>query len=124
MTDKTIVIGGQTVEIKPIPLGRLKKLIPAFNRVGEGFASGSVNAALIGDCIVIIAAATGKTEEEVEQMPMSFDEMPDVLEAIADVAGLKPAEPQPGEARPSSTLTSGTESTQTSSLAPAGPGDT
>lgn len=125
MTDKTIVIGGQTVEIKPIPLGRLKKLVPAFKRIGAALASGSVEEWVMSDCIEIIAAATNTSVEQVEAMPMRFDELSSILEAVAEVAGLQPAGgAQPGEALPSSTTTSGTESTEASSPAQAGPGDT
>jgi hypothetical protein len=112
MTEKTIVIGGQTVAVKPIPLGVLRKVVPAFNRVGVTFASGAVDEAVISDCVFIIAAGIGKPVEEVEQMPMGFDELPAALEVIAEVAGLKPAGEQPGEPAPSSTTASGTESTQ------------
>lgn len=112
MTDKTIVIGGQTVAVKPIPLGMLRKVVPAFNRVGSAFAKGAMDESIIGDCVVIIAAGIGKPVEEVEQMPMGFDEIPLALEVIAEVAGLKPAEAQPGEPVPSSTTAPGTGSTQ------------
>jgi len=112
MTEKTIVIGGQAVAVKPMPLGTLRKVLPAFNRVGAAFKQGAVDEAVFDDCVTIIAAGIGKSAEEVEQMPMSFDELPRVLEVIAGVAGLKPAEAQPGEPAPSSTTASGTESTQ------------
>lgn len=108
MTDKTIVIGGQKIAVKPIPLGLLRKVVPAFNRVGAAFAAGAVGEDVIGDCVVIIAAGIGKAPEEVEQMPMGFDELPQALEVIAEVAGLKPSEAQPGELGPSSTTASGT----------------
>lgn len=112
MTEKTIVIGGQKIAVKPIPLGLLRKVVPAFNRVGAAFASGAVDERVIEDCEVIISAGIGKPVEEVTQMPMGFDELPRALEVIAEVAGLKPAEAQPGEPVPSSTTASGTESTQ------------
>lgn len=112
MTEKTIVIGGQPVAVKPIPLGLLRKVVPAFNRVGAAFAAGAIDEQVIEDCEVIIAAGIGKPIHDVAEMPMGFDELPRALEVIAEVAGLKPAGETPGEPAPSSTTASGTESTQ------------
>lgn len=125
MTEKTIVIGGQAVGIRPIPLGRLKKLVPAFKRIGAALSSGSVEEWVMSDCIEIIAAAMNVSVEQVEAMPMRFDELSSILESVAEVAGLQPASGvQSGEVLPSSTMTSGTESTEASSPAQVGPGDT
>lgn len=112
MNEKTIVIGGQTVEIKPMPLGVLRKVLPAFNRVGIAFRTGQVDEHVIDECVLIIAAGIGKPIGEVELMYMGFDEIPAALEAIGELAGLKPAGEQPGEPAPSSTTASGTNSTQ------------
>lgn len=98
MTTRTVTIGGSTFEVAPFSLGRLRKLIPLFNRVAVAFGSGMVDDAAFGELLEILGLAIGRTPAELEEMPATMAELMKAFETIADVAGLKPVEGDPGNA--------------------------
>lgn len=101
MTDPTIKLGAVELPIAPIPLGRLRKLMPAFNRAGRAFVSGQVDDAQLDDVFEIISTATGKPAAELEEIPGTFGDLMRAVDTIAEVAGLRPKkESSPGEALP------------------------
>jgi len=85
----TIILGEQTIEVAPIPLGRLKKLLPAFNRAGLAFKSGRLDEVVFDDIVLVLSAGTGKSIEEVEAMPATIEQLSVALEVVAKVAGLE-----------------------------------
>jgi hypothetical protein len=98
MTTRSVTIGGASFEVAPFSLGRLRKLIPLFNRVAVAFGNGSVDDASFGELLEILGLAIGKTPAELEEMPATMAELMKAFETIAEVAGLKPAEGEPGNA--------------------------
>lgn len=96
MSARTITLGGQLFEVAPIPLGRLRVLVPAFNRAAIALAGGAIDADAMQDVVSCIAAGVGLTVEQVEALPGQFTEMIDALSVIADVAGLTPSEKPSG----------------------------
>lgn len=100
MPNATITLGTQTIDVAPIPLGRLRKLIPAFNRAGRAFAAGQVEEEQLDDVFTVISAGTGKPVSELEDMPGTYSQLMQALDVVATVAGLKPEGPTQGEAVP------------------------
>ncbi len=114
---QTIVLGGQSFEIDAIPLGRLRKLLPALSRASVAFSAGALTETQFDDVADVLAAVLGKTIEEVEAMPMDLNEIAKAMEVAAKVSGLVAKAVDTGEAlpegSPASTLTPSTPSTPT-----------
>lgn len=108
-----ITLGGQRIEIAPIPLGKLRKLIPAFAKAGFALAAGTADEAAFDDIMQILSMGTGKSAEELEAMPATFPEIIEAVGVIAGVCGLAPKEGDPGNAV-AGTDSTGTTSTPTS----------
>jgi hypothetical protein len=122
MSEKTITLGGQPFTITALPLGKLRKVIPAISHVSVAMsrvsADSMLDEAVFSSVAVALSVCLGKTLDEVEAMPMSLDEIIQAVTAIAEVCGLaaKPAasgEAQPGTSGTSLALTS-TPSTDSS----------
>jgi hypothetical protein len=109
----TITLNGTTIEVRPIPLGRLRVLIPAFNRAGLAFAAGALDEKAIDDTIQCIAAGCGLSVEQVEGMSCTMPELIAALEVIAEVAGIKPKEEEATRGNLGATGSTGTTSTPT-----------
>lgn len=86
--NKAIVLGGQSFEIGAIPLGRLRKLLPALSRASIAFHSGAIQEAQFDDVADVLAAVLGKTVEEVEALPMTLPEIAEAMAVAAEVSGL------------------------------------
>lgn len=99
MDDPKITLGGKAYPVNPIPLGRLKKLVPAFARAGQAFARGEVTDAAMDDMVTVISAGIGIEVAKVEEIPATMDELKNALPVISEVAGLKPPEAPEGNAR-------------------------
>jgi len=84
----TITLGEQTIEVAPIPLGRLKKLLPAFNRAGVAFKNGRLDEVVFDDIVLVLSAGTGLAVPEVEALPATIEQLSVALEVVAKVAGL------------------------------------
>lgn len=85
----TILLGEQTIEVAPIPLGRLKKLLPAFNRAGLAFKNGRLDEVVFDDIVLVLSAGTGLSVAEVEELPATMEQLSAALEVVAKVAGLE-----------------------------------
>ena len=116
MLDRTITLGDKELPIAALPLGKLRKLVPAFNRAARAFALGGVDESSLDDVFVILASGTGIPVAELEGMPGTYVQLMHAVEVIAEVCGLKPEEePASGEALPgmaSPASIPGTPSTQ------------
>lgn len=108
-----ITLGGTTVEVRPIPLGRLRVLLPAFNRAAIAFAAGTLDERAIDDTIQCIAAGCGLSVEQVDAMACTMPELISALEVIAEVAGIKPKNEDADRGNPVATGSTGTTSTPT-----------
>lgn len=108
MASAVITLGAAQLPVNPLPLGKLRKLIPMFQQVGRAFALGSVSEEDITGVIQIISLATGMPEAELEAMPGTYLQMMQAVEVVAEVSGLRPAgegatpgeAPRPGTASP------------------------
>jgi len=89
MNENTITLGTQTIEVAPIPLGRLKKLLPAFTRAGMAFKIGRLDEVVFDDIVLVLSAGTGMSVEEVELLPATMEQLSAALEVVAKVAGLE-----------------------------------
>ena len=95
-----ITLGGVEHTVSPIPLGRLKIVLPALNRAARVFESGIITESALSDVAIVIANAIGLSQEEVEGMAVDMPEIIQALDVIAQVSGLKPREPELGEPSP------------------------
>lgn len=98
---RTITLGATALPVAPLPLGQLRKFVPAFTRVGRAFALGNVEEAAFDDLFAILSLSTGRAVAELEAMPGTYVQLMAAVDVIADVCGLKPKEATPsGEALP------------------------
>lgn len=101
---ETVILGGQTFTVTPRPLGKLKVLLPALNRATQAlFSGGMLTEGAMADVAMALAATLDKSVEEVEAMPMTFDEIGAALAVAARVSGLAEKDGAPGEAPPGET---------------------
>lgn len=101
---ETIILGGQSFAVTPRPLGKLKVLLPALNRATQAlFSGGILTEAAMADVAMALAATLDKSVEEVEALPMNFEEIGAALAVAARVSGLSDKGAEPGEARPGET---------------------
>lgn len=114
MQPKTITLGDQQFEVAPIPMGRLKKLVPAFNRAGRAFVAQVVDEVVFDDILAVLSAGTGKPIAELEAVAATMPQMTAAVAVVAEVAGLGAASAQSGEGQPAplpAPATPGTPST-------------
>lgn len=101
---ETIILGGQSFAVTPRPLGKLKVLLPALNRATQAMFSGSaLTEEAFADVAKALAATLDKSVEEVEALPMTFEEIGAALAVAAQVSGLTGKDGAQGEARPGET---------------------
>ena len=130
MQERKITLGTVDIPVPPIPLGRVRKLPIVCNRIYKAFALGLMDDAVSDDIMQVLVLGTGKTVQELDAMPATFEQLQGAVEVITDVAGLKKkasgkAVPEGEALPPAETLTAGgTTSMPTSSPAPAGLGTT
>lgn len=118
MSTTTIKLGNEQFEVKPLPLGRLKKVLPAVSAVSIALASISASSILdeatFDHVAVALSAALDKPVAEIEAMPMDVEQIVEAITAIAQVCGLAakgalaPGEAMPG-ATPATTSTPSTD---------------
>ena len=115
---QTITLGGVSHEVAALPLGRLRKLLPALSRASVAFNSGLMAERQFDDVAEVLAAVLGKPVEEIEQMAMTMPEISEAMVMAAQISGLVEkgvdalGEAKPGAA-PDQTLTPSTSSTPT-----------
>lgn len=123
MSTTTIKLGNEQFEVKPLPLGRLKKVLPAVSAVSIALVSAGsmrgLDEATFDQAAFALSVALDKPLEEIEAMPMQVDQLVDAIMEIASVCGLVGRqEPIPGEAlpgqSPATTSTPSTDSLPTS----------
>ena len=96
MSPVTIRLAGAPVEIRPLSFGSLRRILP---RVAEGVAWYNLRLrdfpafvagadAGLAIAVTMIAAATGRTEADVEEIPATLMEGADAILAIADLSGV------------------------------------
>lgn len=105
MSDHHITLGGQKYEVKPPPLGVMKKLTPAVMDFSRAAAQlGSVHNLTEQDfdkAILAVSLGLGKTVQDVEALPgVVLPELIDAVQVLAEVAGLVQRGEQPGEQKP------------------------
>lgn len=89
MTIYTISLADQDFEVPPIPLGRVKLLIPAINRVANGFAQTEIQQQAFDDAILCISIALQKPINEIEALPASFPQLISAIQTITQALGLE-----------------------------------
>lgn len=115
---QTIKLGGVSHDVAALPLGRLRKLLPALSRASVAFSSGALTERQFDDVAEVLSAILGKTIEEVEAIPMDLNEITAAMSVAAEISGLVEkgvdtlGEATPGAA-PDQTLTPSTSSTPT-----------
>lgn len=101
---ETIILGGEKFTVTPRPLGKLKVLLPALNRATQAMFSGAaLTEEAFGDVALALAATLDKSVQEVEALPMTFEEIGAALAVAARVSGLTGKDGEPGEAQPGET---------------------
>lgn len=126
---RTITLGEKSIALMPIPLGRVRKLPVVCSRLYRSFALGLMDDAASDDILKVLSLGTGLTEAELDAIPATFPQLREAVDAIMDVAGLKPVAAggaSSGEVLSPATTQSagGMTSTPTSSPVPDGPGTT
>lgn len=123
MTEKTITLGDQQYTIAALPLGKLKKVLPAVSSVAIAMSKAQAVGELEEDAFesiaVAISVSIGKTVQEVEAMVIQPSQLIDAVLAISEVCGLVGKQgPQAGETVPgggsATTQTPSTDSLPTS----------
>lgn len=92
MTTKTITLGNQQFTIQALPLGKLKKVLPAVSSVAVAMSKAQAVGELEEDAFdaiaVALAASLDKTVEEVEAMVVEPAQLIEAVLAISEVCGL------------------------------------
>lgn len=123
MTDKTITLGDQQYTIAALPLGKLKKVLPAVTQVAVAMnkvrSIGHMDESAMDSMTVAIATSIGKTVDELDAMVIQPEQLIDAVLAISEVCGLVAKQgPQEGETVPgggsATTQTPSTDSLPTS----------
>jgi hypothetical protein len=97
---KTITFGGREFEVKPLPWGRLRRVMGAINRVGMAAAVGLFDDSALDDMSSVLCEGFDLKPEELEAMPTNLEEAQAAFEAIVQVSGLEQVmEKALGEAR-------------------------
>ena len=116
-TEPVITLGERTFPVRPLPLGKLRRLMPAFNRAAQAFAADKADDAAFDDVFAILSEAIEVPAAEIEAMPGTWAQLVNAISLVAEVSGLKRTEgegaPDAGEARPGTSPASipGTPST-------------
>lgn len=89
MSTHPYTLGGVPHQAEALPLGKLRVVLPALQRVLRDFAVGAVTESSMDDVARVLAAATSHTEAELAAMPIHVHEIPVAIEAIARASGLE-----------------------------------
>jgi hypothetical protein len=103
-----IVLAGQDFDVPDLPFGKVRLVMAKFKSM-SGREIGSDES--MGDAVTILATIIGKTDEEINAMPIKMNEVMVALEQIPGICGMERV--KPGEAPVAATTTSGTDSTAT-----------
>ncbi|MDA8230345.1 MAG: hypothetical protein M0006_03310 [Magnetospirillum sp.] len=81
----TVILGGHSHAVSPLPFGRLRVIGERWDDVWMGNITAPRN---FDAAVAVYAAALGKTEEEILQIPATFAEILAGLTVIGRVSGL------------------------------------
>lgn len=95
-----VMLGGQSYEVLPLPLGRLKVAIPAFGRAGVALSVGRMDDATLSDIALILSAGLNRPIDEIEQIPATLPELAAAIQVVAEVSGLVERKAAQGEGMP------------------------
>lgn len=124
MKPQHIILGGKEIPVQELNFAQLKRLLPAINRVSRAMAIDVLDDSAMDDMALVLYAATGIDQAEIDAMPIKGNELVPAFVTIVNLAGLGPKEgTHQGEALVASDGT-GTNSMLTSPPVSAGPGET
>ena len=96
----TIGLGGRRFEVRILKLGQLRHVLDALDGLAGKSGGGLIEAAAQVVAAGLQPAHPGLTGEAVLDLEASIEELNEAVAAILRIAGLQPAEPAMGEARP------------------------
>lgn len=102
-TPHIITLGAAQLPVAALPLGKLRKVLPAFNRIGAAFAAGMVTETVLDEVFTLLALATGLPVAQLEEMPGTYPQLLAAVATVADVCGLQPRETPAGNVVPGMT---------------------
>jgi hypothetical protein len=117
----TIALGGRRFEIRPLRLGQLRHLLDALEAMGGKSGGDLIEAAARVVAAGLAPAHPETTADMVLDLEAGVDDLNAAVTAILRVAGLRPKEPDPGEAQPVASLRSLHEGSSPTSSAPSPP---
>ena len=93
----TITLAGHALPVKELTFGCLRRLLPAINRVARAMSIGHLNEAIMDDMGIVLCAATGMPQVELDAMPIRGGEIAPAFTAITIFAGLGPVWDAPAD---------------------------
>jgi hypothetical protein len=98
MSENTIILGGKSYPIAPLTLGAMRRVAPAFTRIGIDTPDGMAAQISVMQAAMAAADAT-VTLETVDGIPgVTFAEMKAAMDAIGAMMGLGQKDAPTGEA--------------------------
>ncbi len=88
MPDNIIKLGSRDIEIKRVPLGRVKKIVAAVHRANVAVVTGFMDEAAVDDLITVLAEGTGIAKDELEKIDVDLLQLNKAYQAVIDVIGL------------------------------------
>ena len=95
-----IALGGRRFDVRPLRLGQLRHVLDALEEMSGRSGGGLIDAAAKIVAAGLAPAHPDITPDTVLDLEAGIAELNDAVAAILRVAGLRPQEPQPGEAPP------------------------
>lgn len=119
-----VVLAGHVCQVRAVPLGVARNMVPALVRASQAFAAWRIDEALYDDLVIVLATGLGLDTRTVERLPVALWELGPVIEALAQANGLPTVEAgRAAQGKPMNPWT-GMPSTPSSSPPPAGHGTT
>lgn len=105
VTPSTITLGGQPYPVAPLTLGDMRRVGPAFGRIGVDTAEG-VDAQVTLITLAMRAADPAVTPDTVAAIRgVTFNEMRAAMQTVAALTGVELQEKAPGEDQPAQPAT-------------------
>jgi len=86
-----VLLGGKELEAKPLPWGQTRNLLQSINRIGMAVAAGVFDDALLDEMEKVLSIGYGFERDELQQMPVTLDEIQAAFEALIRATGLESA---------------------------------
>lgn len=122
---ETVLLEGRVFAVRAVPLGVARVMVPALIRCSRRFAEWQIDETLYDDLIKVLALGLGTEAATIERLTVPLWDLGPVVERIARVNALPMMEAggsDLGKLVALLTHSTGTSSTPSSSVAPAGPG--